>query len=300
MASGTIFNIQKFCINDGPGIRTTVFVKGCPLNCLWCHNPESKSRKREIFFDIRKCIYCRACEAACTMGCHEIGENHAYHRDACKACGVCTQACVTGALESVGYEISVEDALKEVMKDEIFYQTSGGGMTISGGEPMYQFDFAFELVKAAKEKGLHVCMETCGFAPAEHYRQIAPYVDIFLLDFKISDSVEHEHYTGVPNDLIHSNIRMLDEMGASIVLRCPIIPGINDTSDHFRGIAEMANSLKHIQGIDLEPYHPLGSGKSDMLGKEYKLADLGFPEKETVDGWIAEIQKQTQIVVKKA
>ena len=184
MKNGIIFNIQKFSINDGPGIRTTVFVKGCPLNCLWCHNPESKSSKREIFFDSRKCISCGRCTEVCSNQCHIISENgHAFLRDNCISCGECTKVCYPAALESVGDEITVEDAIKEVMKDEIFYQNSGGGMTVSGGEPMAQFEFTLDLLMAAKEKGLHTCMETCGFAPTAHYEQVAPYVDIFLFDF---------------------------------------------------------------------------------------------------------------------
>lgn len=298
--NGTIFNIQKFCINDGPGIRTTVFVKGCPLNCLWCHNPESKSTKVELFFDPRKCIGCGRCAVICGNGCHIISEGmHLYSRENCLSCGNCADGCVTEALEKVGYEISAEDALKEVMKDDIFYKNSGGGLTVSGGEPMAQFDFTYALLKAAKDKGLHTCMETCGFAPTERYEKIAPLVDIFLFDYKLTDSALHKKYTGVPNDKIRENLLRLDEMGASSVLRCPIIPTINDTKEHFQGIAAMANQLKHILEINIEPYHPLGSGKSDMLGKEYQLKDLTFPEEKTVESWISAIQEMTNVPVKK-
>lgn len=298
--NGTIFNIQKFCINDGPGIRTTVFVKGCPLNCLWCHNPESKSTKMELFFDSRKCIGCGRCVQICDNKCHSISDGiHLYARENCFSCGACADGCVTDALEQVGYEISVEDALKEVLKDEIFYKNSGGGLTISGGEPMAQFDFTYALLKAAKEKGLHTCMETCGFAPTERYEKIAPLVDIFLFDYKLTDSALHQKYTGVPNEKIRENLLRLDEMGVSSVLRCPIIPTVNDTQEHFQGIAVMANDLKHVLEINIEPYHPLGSGKSDMLGKEYQLKDLTFPENETVESWIKAIQEMTQVPVKK-
>lgn len=299
--NGTIFNIQKFCINDGPGIRTTVFVKGCPLNCLWCHNPESKSTREELFFDAKKCIGCGQCIAACPMGCHEMTENgHLFYREKCVHCGRCTDRCYADALEKVGYTISVEDALAEVMKDEVFYRNSGGGLTVSGGEPMAQFDFTFSLMQAAKEKNLHTCMETCGFAPAEHYRKIAPLVDLFLFDYKLTDSAEHEKYTGVSNRVIQENLKMLDTMGAASVLRCPIIPTVNDTPDHLAGIAAMANSLEHIVEVNVEPYHPLGSGKSYMLGRDYPLNHLTFPEQETVEQWIQTIQKQTAVTVRKA
>lgn len=301
MKNGIIFNIQKFSINDGPGIRTTVFVKGCPLNCLWCHNPESKSSKREIFFDSRKCISCGRCAEVCSNQCHIISENgHAFLRDNCISCGDCTKVCYPAALESVGYEITVEDAIKEVMKDEIFYQNSGGGMTVSGGEPMAQFEFTLDLLMAAKEKGLHTCMETCGFAPTAHYEQVAPYVDIFLFDFKLSDEERHLHYTGVSNGKILENLYHLDDLGASTVLRCPIIPTVNDNMAHFEAIAATANRLKHVLEINIEPYHPLGSGKSEMLGKDYELRDLTFPENETVEEWIRTVQEKTKILVRKA
>jgi len=301
MESGTIFNIQKFCINDGPGIRTTVFLKGCPLNCLWCHNPESKKAGPEIMYDKRKCILCGSCAAVCPNGGHTFRENeHTFDRTDCIRCGTCAKSCSAKALETAGYTISVADAIASVMKDEIFYKNSGGGMTLSGGEPMAQFSFTRALLKAAKEKGLHTCMETCGYAPWEQYREIAPYVDIFLFDYKITDKSDHEKYTGVSNDRILENLHKLDEIGAKIVLRCPIIPTINDTDAHFAGIVNTANSLRNILEINIEPYHPLGSGKSEMLDREYPLGDLTFPETETVEGWIAKIAAQTAVCVRKA
>ena len=205
-----------------------------------------------------------------------------------------------GALEKVGYKISVEDALKTVLRDKTFYEKSGGGLTVSGGEPMAQFEFTYALLSEAKRAGLHTCMETCGWAPCERYEKVAPLVDIFLFDYKISDSDEHKKYTGVPNEKIHENLRLLDSIGAKIILRCPIIPTVNDNAEHFRGIAAMANSLKNILAVDIEPYHPLGESKTEMLGKEYPLASLTFPEKSTVDAWIAEIAALTSVTVKKA
>lgn len=165
---------------------------------------------------------------------------------------------------------------------------------------MAQFEFTYALLKAAKEKGLHTCMETCGFAPSEQYRKIAPLVDLFLFDYKLTDSQKHETYTGVPNDKILENLKMLDDLGAASVLRCPIIPTINDTPEHLRGIAEMANAMRHVTEINLEPYHPLGSRKTNMLGKEYPLSHLTFPEQQTVEMWIQIVQEQTHVPVKKA
>lgn len=297
---GTIFNIQKFSINDGPGIRTTVFMKGCPLNCLWCHNPESKSRKTEIFFDARKCVGCRSCEV-CPYGCHVFTDTeHIFNREKCIACGKCAAECYTDALELVGTEKSVEEIIAEVMKDEAFYENSGGGMTLSGGEPMFQFDFTYELLKRAKENGLHTCIETCGFAKWEQYEKIADLVDIFLFDYKETDPGKHKEFTGVTNELILENLKKLDEKGCKTVLRCPIISGLNDTDEHFTGIAKTANSLRNVLEINVEPYHPLGKGKSEMLGKEYFSDDLSFADDNAVKEWIEKISSQTEVTVKKA
>jgi pyruvate formate lyase activating enzyme len=193
-----------------------------------------------------------------------------------------------------------EDVIKEVMRDKVFYDTSGGGMTLSGGEPMMQFDFAFELLTLAKAEGLHTCMETCGFAPSEQYMKIAPLVDIFLFDYKETDSNLHREFTGVQNEAIIENLKLLDSIGAKTILRCPIIPTCNDRDEHFEGIAKIANSLKNVIEINVEPYHPLGKSKSELLDRKYVLDDVGFPSDETVIGWIDKIQSKTPIIVKKA
>lgn len=301
MKKGTVFNIQKFSINDGPGIRTTVFLKGCPLRCLWCHNPESKAAKPELFFDTRKCTVCGRCTIACPNSLHIIDNGiHLFNRDECVACGKCADACFSGSLEVTGEEKSTEEVIKEVLKDKVFYENSGGGMTLSGGEPMYQFEFTYELLKAAKEEGLHICMETCGFAKEENYKKIAGLVDIFLFDYKLTSPELHKKYTGVSNELILSNLKMLDSLGSKTILRCPIIPTVNDTEEHFSGIAETANSLSNILEINIEPYHPLGNGKTEMLGVDYELKDLTFPSDETVAQWIEIIASKTDVKVKKA
>lgn len=301
MKKGVVFNIQKFSINDGPGIRTNVFLKGCPLSCIWCHNPESNSSETEIFYDAKKCISCGRCAMVCENNCHEFAEGiHSFNRNKCTVCKKCAEECVTEALEAVGKEATVEEIMAEVLKDKIFYENSEGGMTVSGGEPMFQFEFTYELLKTAKKEGLHTCMETCGFAKPEHYEKIKDFVDIFLFDYKATDPKKHKEYTGADNELILNNLHMLDESGSKIVLRCPIIPSLNDTEEHFCGIANIANSLKNILEINIEPYHPLGKGKAEMLEKEYKLPQLTFPEEATVEEWIRIISEKTDIPVKKA
>lgn len=300
MIKGTIFNIQRFSINDGPGIRSTVFYKGCPLNCLWCHNPESKSKDLEILFDVKKCLGCMRCAELCPSGCHSLCDNlHVFDRSACRLCGKCTEVCYADALEMVGYQRSVSQILEEVLKDKVFYDCSGGGITLSGGEPMYQFQFTYELLTECKKHGLHTCMETCGYAGKEAFRKIAGLVDIFLFDYKETDSQRHKAFTGVANEQILENLRLLDDFGCKIILRCPIIPTLNDTREHLEAIAATANSLKNILQIDVEPYHPLGAGKAKNLGKAYPLMDLTFPSNETVDGWIAQIAAKTDVPVKK-
>jgi pyruvate formate lyase activating enzyme len=299
--TGTVFNIQKFSINDGPGIRTTVFLKGCPLHCIWCHNPESHKTENELFYDARKCIGCQACAHTCPNGCHTFTqEEHRYDRTACVRCGACTALCPTQALETVGSCREVAEVIAEVLKDKPFYETSGGGMTLSGGEPMLQFDFTLALLQAAKAEGLHVCMETCGYADADQLRAVAPYVDLFLYDCKETDPARHKEYTGVSNERILKNLSMLDGMDCKSVLRCPIIPTLNDRDDHLDGIAALANRLQNVTGIDIEPYHPLGSGKAAMLGRDYPLSHLTFPAEDTVKDWIARVAAPTDVPVKKA
>lgn len=300
MTKGIVFNIQKFCVNDGPGIRTTVFLKGCPLRCEWCHNPESHLQNPELMFNTAKCHSCGRCAAVCPEGAHTIENGvHLFDRSKCKLCGACVTTCPSDALEQVGAEMTVEEVLTEVLKDKVFYDSSQGGMTVSGGEPMIQFVFTYELMKAAKAAGLHTCMETCGLAPADKFREIAGVTDVFLFDWKLTDSDLHKKYTKIGNELITSNLKMLDAMGASTVLRCPIIPGVNDTEEHFTGIAAMANSLKHITKVEIEPYHSLGNHKHEKLGRAESVKVFNTPEEDVVEQWIARLAAQTVVPVMK-
>lgn len=294
----TIFNIQRFSIQDGPGIRTTVFMKGCPLRCSWCHNPESNRAVPELFYTQSKCVGCGSCAAIC--GCHSLTDGeHSLDRASCVGCGRCAEACYTGALELCGKPMSPEEILHEVLKDVDFY-ADGGGMTLSGGEPLHQLEFTLELLKLAKEAGLNTCMETCGYASPERVQAVAPYVDLFLYDYKETAPALHRKFTGVDNALILSNLRLLDSLGARLILRCPIIPGCNDRLEHFIGIAETAKSLSNVLEINVEPYHPLGKSKSERLGREYPLGELGFASSEAAQEWIDAISARTSVPVNRA
>ena len=291
---GLIFNVQHFSLNDGPGIRTVIFLKGCPLNCAWCHNPESKASKPQLFFYAQKCLNCRACVAVCPQGVHSFDEDgaHAMARERCNGCGACTAACSYGALESVGRLWTVDEVLREIAKDDLFFGDDGG-VTLSGGEPFYQADFLFSLLCALKAKGYSVCVETSGFTASEDLQRCAPYVDCFLYDCKATDADTHKRYVGVDNAPILHNLRLLDALGAKVVLRCPIIPHVNDRDEHFRAIAKLAETHSCIQSVELLPYHPMGLGKCGQLGETSAYTEPAFLDKATVQGYADRIASMT-------
>ncbi len=274
---GLIFDIQRLSLHDGPGIRTTVFLKGCPLRCLWCHNPESRSSTPQIAFYKTKCIGCGRCIQACTNDAIVQNEQR-IDRAKCKACGGCAEACPSEALQLIGRVANVAEVLKTVMRDEPFYSSSGGGVTLSGGEPLHQFEFSHALLKAFKENGLHTAVETCGHGPWTKLRELAELTDLFLYDIKVIDPEKHKKLCGVDNAVPLENARRLAELDIEVIYRTPIVPGLNDSGDDLRLLGEFILSLPSERKLALMPYHGIGSGKYEALAMEYPLADIESPE----------------------
>lgn len=266
MKTGTVFNIQKFCIHDGDGIRTCVFLKGCPLRCIWCHNPESLEKAPSLSFDRQKCSLCGRCLEVCSGRLIENGSLR-LERESCIGCGSCEEACLNGANEIIGKEMTASEVLEEVLKDKMFYDTSGGGITVTGGEPSYQADFTSELLSLSKEAGISLAVETCGVGSRDFYKRAAELGTTFLFDIKCIDPALHRRLTGTDNAHILSNLRYLMDLGADIIIRLPLVPDCNDSDED---IALLSAFLGENEGryryAEIMPYHALGTGKSEKIG----------------------------------
>lgn len=259
---GLVFDIQHYAIHDGPGIRTIIFMKGCPLDCPWCHNPESKSVKPEFMWWPDKCIGCKACVKACSQGAIDFKTSLKIDENKCVGCGNCVNACYSEALESVGKNMTVDEVIDEISKDSIFYEESSGGVTFSGGEPLMQPSFLYNLLVACKSKNIHTAVETCGYANSDVVLRIKDYVDLFLYDIKIMDENLHEKFTGVKNNLILNNLKLLK--GKDVIIRFPLIPGINDDLTQIQFLGESISKLG-FKTLDILPYHKAGSEKLKRL-----------------------------------
>ncbi|MDI7258902.1 MAG: glycyl-radical enzyme activating protein [Thermodesulfobacteriota bacterium] len=266
-----MFNIQRYSVQDGPGIRSTVFLKGCPLRCLWCSNPESQHRQPEIMFDSSKCTRCGNCVKACPTGATvEAEEDIRIDRSICQGCGACVDKCPGGARELVGNYMTVEEVLNEVSQDTLFYRNSGGGVTLSGGEPLEYPEFSAQFFKRAHRKGFHTALDTCGYASWQAMQRVVEHVDIVLYDIKHTEPLVHKLLTGVSNELILENARLLAANGISLVIRVPVIPGCNDSEENIKSIAQFTREIG-ISRLDLLPYHRLGMQKYRKLGRDYEL-----------------------------
>ncbi|MGB9919444.1 MAG: glycyl-radical enzyme activating protein [Moorellales bacterium] len=280
---GVIFNIQRYCIHDGPGIRTTVFLKGCPLRCVWCQNPESQMVQPEVFFNREKCVGCGRCAAVCPNGAIEIHQGRARtDRGRCKGTGKCAEACPNEARSLMGRYVSAGEVFREVAEDEIFYEGSDGGVTLSGGEPLAQPEFAAAVLRLCKEAGIHTAVDTSGYARWETVKEVLDYADLVLFDFKHMDSAEHQRHTGVPNYLILENAkRIYRELGRPMWARIPVVPGYNDTEENVRATAEfIARELDNLVKVHLLPYHKMGEVKYDRLERRNGALGIKPPNEE--------------------
>ncbi len=286
-----VIDIQRSSVYDGPGIRTTVFFKGCPLHCIWCHNPESQTLAPQLFYYYDKCTACGKCVLACNRNVHRIENGiHSINYHACQLCGKCIEECNAGALKISGYTMSIHEIMDIVLADKDFYEKSNGGITLSGGEPLMQFDFALELLKTCHHHGVNTCIETSGYVSTDKFRQVLAHIDILLFDYKITNALEYTKYTGVCNDRILENLDVAYHSETPIVLRCPIIPGINDTDEHFHGISAMDKKYPDLQAIELLPYHSAGNNKRISIGGEETLTDLKTTSHELAAQWLQRLK----------
>ena len=292
----SVTNIQKYSIHDGDGIRTTVFFKGCHLRCLWCHNPETQSFEKELQVDVPKCTGCGRCAAVCPQGAVSIGEDHksVTDRSKCTVCGKCEAACLGNYRTVVGHDYSVDELVKICLQDQMFYEQSGGGVTLSGGEVMtMDSDYILSLVKKLHREGVDVTIDTCGQAPYSNYEAILPYVHTWLYDIKVIDNEKHKKYIGMGNSLILSNLTELAKSGARIYIRIPVVSEVNGDRGSMKDIMDFLNEngIRPAQ-VNLLPYHSTGSHKYGKLGRKYEAEDLTAPSDEEMKSFVTQWEEE--------
>jgi len=276
LSTGRIFNIQRYSIHDGPGIRTTVFLKGCPLSCIWCHNPESQSFDPELMLYDKRCIGCGKCAEVCKHGA-------LLDRSKCTSCGSCAEVCYSKARELAGKLMTVTEVIAQIEKDSIFYDESGGGVTFSGGEPLSQPEFLLELLKQCKKREYHTAVDTSGYGAAEMVKAVSSMTDLFLYDLKLMDDDKHISYTGVSNKQILENLKTISRLGNRIHIRIPLIPDINDDESNIKAAAEVIQSIPVIEQVNILPYHNIAVDKYTRLGKPSSLMDIPVPSNEYME-----------------
>lgn len=283
MKNSLLLSVQKFSVHDGPGIRTTLFFKGCPLHCAWCHNPESQAYSAELLYDREKCSACLACLPRCPAGAISAVDGlPVTDRKACRSCGRCVEFCLNDARSLAGSAVNSAELLQKICRDQIFYEESGGGVTFSGGEALTHLDVLEPLAAACKDRGLHTTVDTCGYAPTDAFRRILPYTDLFLYDLKHMDPDIHRHLTGQDNRLILDNLQWLSEAGADIFLRLPLMEGINAAPDQIEAFLAHIRPLR-IKQVNLLPYHNTGSSKYFRLDREFSAFTAPSPQRlETI------------------
>lgn len=296
---GTVFNIERYSNEDGPGIRTVVFLKGCPLRCDWCSNPESQSERSEILYLYNKCVSCGRCIMLCPQNAISLKEEFGLITDPnkCDVCGICTDACYYSAREVSGKRMTVSEVLEIVRKDKMYYSVSGGGVTISGGEPLLQPNFLKALAGCLTEEGIHTAVETTLFASKETVLWTLESIDLVYVDLKHMDQSIHQFFTGIGNGYILDNIRLLDELNKPFIIRVPFITGFNNDDETQKKIYEWAATLNNMQWVEVLPYHRLGEYKYKGLGRDYKLKDL-IPVKKDSLRYLTEMGSEFGIKVK--
>lgn len=281
---GIVSGIQRFSTQDGPGIRTTVFLKGCNLNCFWCHNPECVKSKIELQVFSNKCISCMKCVEVCSKGVHSFEHGiRKLYRENCKACGKCVNICPSKALQLSGEKFGVEELIKKIDRDSPFYRLNGGGVTFSGGEPLMQKDYLKAVLLECRRKGYNTTLESAFNVPWESIKDINSLVDLFIIDIKTTDEYIHKSTTGVGNNLIMENIRKMDCLGTEMWIRTPIIPGVNDNLNSVLSISGFVKKLKNVKKLELIPFHKLALNKYNSLGMEYKAWNLEIPSQELME-----------------
>ena len=295
MVKGNIFDIKQFAVHDGPGIRTTVFFKGCPLNCWWCHNPEGISTDNDIFFYETKCIGCGTCIEICPEDAVTQEETILIDKEKCTYCGICAKNCPSDALQNTRRTVTSDEVMSEIKKSIVFFDSSDGGVTLSGGEPLMQSEFLKELIKKCKEEDLHITLDTSGYIDSDTFESIIDNIDLFLYDLKIMDDEQHKKYTGTSNKKILKNLKLLSKRGKEVIIRFPVIPGITDTDENLENIIDFLSGLKNIREIDILPYHNVEE-KYKRLGKEYKLEDVKSPEESRIKDVKERFEKEGYVV----
>ncbi len=276
---GNVFAVKKFAVHDGPGIRTTLFMKGCPLSCLWCHNPEGISYKKEIALYAHKCISCKRCESVCNNSAQLFGDRK-INRDKCILCGKCAEVCFNDAITLFGNEMTVDEAFNVLIEDKDFYETSGGGVTISGGECMMQAYFVKELLKKLKAENIHTAVDTCGYAPQSAFSLVSPYTDLFLYDIKAFSEETHIKCTGKSNKLIWENLEFLDKNNKKCIIRYPVIPTYNDFE--AEQIAEKLSRFNNVESVDILSYHNFSGSKYEALSLKNTMPKVDPPTNEQI------------------